>query len=524
MAKYFSESESAILPHLYLQKRVISSFQTANEHLVHFNARDLSGQNAIIDGVTLSLSDIRDMTMSIYAEALKKADELFFHCAEFTIGEDEFIHDLPRCTKGGYGFLDDERNSWHSKRSLLEHVLSDPKLYDQFAYQDPEGKTRWKPGPCFAWKRLYIDIQSLIFILVVSSFGGTARGSEMWSTIIRNIPGGRMRNVFVLFNIFMLRGGYNKSSGMANADQDIIRIPLLLIGSFVIRFLAYGRPFFIELQTVFRPQMAHNATYFFYVGLDRPIKTTDFSLYLSRVYRERFSLRMSLGRLRQFYSFIMSQNRLLFPIADEVREDSQLFGHKQGQHDKGYSQHSSLPMGIATGKFIGTAEGCAIFQAMLGFPPDLLTKLHAASGWRNGLASELESIRTGRFISPRQQVIEGLVGTVSSVAGAITVDNVTRGLSDTMLPVLMGELNRRDAQRSAELIRMLAPQKTFPRGQALVKSVAIDIHPRTLSAFRRARGLAESSTEAFTGPTQAAACQLMLDGDQNFGYFDATGK
>ena len=520
MARYFKESESALIPFLYFQKRVISSFHTANEHFALFNAPDLTGKHAIIDGVTLALTDIRDMTMDIYDEAVKKADNLLFHCPDFTINDDLLIHDLPRCQTGGYGFLDDLNNSWHKRQTLLEHVLSEPKLFDRFAFRSPDGTICWKPGSCFEWMCDYYNLQVLIFLLVVGTSGATARGSEMWSSTIRNIPGGRMRNVFVLFNVLMLRGTYNKSS---KQDQNIVRIPLLQFGRLIIRILAFGRPFFTELQTIFRPHMVHNATYSFYVGLDRPINTTDFSRYLRGIYYPKFHIRMTLRLLRQFYTFIMTQNRSLFSLVDDVREDSQQFGHSQAQHDTNYAQHSQLPVGISTGKFLGTSEASAVFQAMLGFPKDLMIKLHAASGWRNKLEEELESIRKGRFISPSQQVVEGFVGSVSFATQAITVDNIVDGLAQTLLPVLTENLHLRDAQRNAELISILSPQTMFPTGGALVKPTSVEIQPSTLAAFRMARGLPANSTEAFTGPTQAEACQLMLDANQNVGYFDATG-
>ena len=522
VARYFKESESALIPHLYFQKRVISSFHTANDHFVLFNAPDLAGHHAIIDGVTLALTDIRDMMMNIYNDALHQSEDLLFHCSEFTLNDTDFIHDLPRCQTGGYGFLDDLCNPWHQKRTLLEHVLSDPVLYDKFAYRSPQGQICWKPGPCFLWMCKYYDLQVSIFILIVSTFGATAHGSEMWSTTIRNIPGGRMCNVFVLFNILMLRGTYNKAS---KSDQHLLCIPFPQFGRLVIRILAFARPLFSELQAVFRPHMVHNSTYCFYAGLDRPINMPDFSRTLQNVYYSKLRIQMNLRLLRQFYTFIMSQNCDLFPLNLDVREDSQQFGHSQFQHDTNYSQHSQLPLGIATGKFLGTSETSAVFQAMLGFPKDLMIKLHVASGWRNKLGDELENIRRGRFITSSQQVVEGLLGSVSSSAEAITVDNIVNGLQETLLPILMKEMNRRDAQWDAELIHLLSPlQTTFPTGQALVKPTSIDISSTTLSAFRKARGLSINSTEAFTGLTQAEVCQLMLDANQNVGYFNATGK
>ena len=86
----------------------------------------------------------------------------------------------------------------------------------------------------------------------------------------------------------------------------------------VIQVLAFARPFFIELQTIFCPHMILNAIHFFYVSLYFPIAIIDFSCYLSKVYLETFSLQMNLGMLCQFYSFIMSQNHQLFPVIDKV--------------------------------------------------------------------------------------------------------------------------------------------------------------------------------------------------------------
>ena len=120
-------------------------------------------------------------------------------------------------------------------------------------------------------------------------------------------------------------------------------------------------------------------------------------------------------------------------------------------------------------------------------------------------------------------MVKGFVGSVSFATQAITVDNIIDGLAQTLLPILTENLHLCDAQHNAELISIFSPQTMFPTGGALVKPTSVKIHSSTLAAFRMARGLPANSTKAFTGPTQAEVCQLMLDANQNVGYFNATG-
>lgn len=227
--------------------------------------------------------------------------------------------------------------------------------------------------------------------------------------------------------------------------------------------------------------------------------------------------------LRQFYSFIVSQNSSLYML-NQFGEESAQFGHGGDQHNKIYAQSNSLPMGIATSKFLGTAEISAVFQRMVGFSNELMLKVHAGTKWRSVVVEELESIQSGRYVAPDQEVIQGTTGSVSSVAGALTINNLVNGVCDLVLPYMLEELNHRDAQCYAEVICMVTPQTIFAQTYGLVKSVEMDIHPSVLASFRKARGLPDHCQDAFSTPAQALACHLMLRTQENFVYFNATGN
>ena len=240
--KFFLEKYQAVLPTLYQLKRGLSSFRSAQENMIAFNSPDPTGRITIMDSRALHVDHIHDLTLRLLHQANKKTDELLFHHPQFSIPDDTFIHDDPCSLHPGYGFVHDERNFWTAQPTVLQYILTTPHLLEKFAYFDGRGDMHWKPGAVHARMVEIYNLQMDLFILILFTFGAPARGTELLSHLILNVSGGSIRNIFVLFNIFTLRGSYNKTSHALLKHRSMVRIPLLGVGRLVIRFLVFLRP------------------------------------------------------------------------------------------------------------------------------------------------------------------------------------------------------------------------------------------------------------------------------------------
>ncbi|KAF7760950.1 hypothetical protein Agabi119p4_10359 [Agaricus bisporus var. burnettii] len=107
---YFNERTESILPTLYLLKRGFSSLHSAEESSFLFNALDLSGRSAIIEGKELSMDQIGASHARAIQEITQAIDELTFYQPDYQLDENEKIYDEPRERRPGYSFVTDTRN------------------------------------------------------------------------------------------------------------------------------------------------------------------------------------------------------------------------------------------------------------------------------------------------------------------------------------------------------------------------------------------------------------------------------
>jgi hypothetical protein len=260
--KYFLERYEGIMPSMYILLRGLLAISSADENTMLFNAPDTSGTSAIFGSRTLHVSHVRDYVLEKLQDVTSQLDKLTFHQSMFTISPTEHVYDEPRCRTPGYSFLHDNRNSWNSKPTVLEFLLSNPEIFAQYGYINPAGKVVWKPGPCHQAMDAIHSLQMDLFVLTVLTFGEPGRGTELAAHLLNNVPGGSIRNVFALFNLFCLRGSFNKTSHASHEDKTMARIPIISVGRAWIRLLAFLRPLFIEWQTHFRPHMIFNVSHY----------------------------------------------------------------------------------------------------------------------------------------------------------------------------------------------------------------------------------------------------------------------
>jgi hypothetical protein len=108
-----------------------------------FNAPDLSGRSAFIEGKELSLDQIGALHTRTIHEITQAIDELTFHQPNYRLDDGEIIYDEPQERKPGYSFVNEPRNSWNHCPSLIQHIIETPGLFEKFAYITPDGTIAW---------------------------------------------------------------------------------------------------------------------------------------------------------------------------------------------------------------------------------------------------------------------------------------------------------------------------------------------------------------------------------------------
>jgi hypothetical protein len=514
--RYFEESSETIMPTLYILLRGLLALDSADDNMMLFNAPDATGTSAIIGAHTLHVSHIQKAALDIIAEIELELDSLLFNNLLFNISPSELVHDDPRSREPGWGFLDDRRNSWTNKPSVLEYIIQNPDIFELFGYINPKGEIVWKPGACHAWMKRVFNLQVKLFIATLFTAGEPGRASELASHLLRNVSGGSIRNTLVLYNLFTLRGTFNKTSHATDRDKSMVRMPLIQVGRQFIRFLAFLRPIYEEFQYVFRPHMHLNARHFLFAGLDRPVSSVDLSKTLSRFTLGAFGFKMSLGQFRQYMSFISSCNKALFESAVVVTAstDDQL-GHTGQMDSAHYAGDARLPMGLDNGIFFKTARTSAAIQMLFGHPPDLMIALSAGNENRNRLIDTINSIRQGRYNvhSP----------TGGSSTPTATIEGILDGIKQKLMPELFLHGTRALSDAFAAVVDLFAPYRIFPRTNILQPIARTIAHPFLLTQLRHFRGVTGSSV-GFYNSTQAEVTALMYARKENIAYVSGTGQ
>lgn len=251
--KYFNERTESILPSLYLLKRGFAGLRSAEQSALYFNAPDLSGQSAIVDGKELELQEIGELLERELKEITSEIDESTWYHSDFRLPEGQQIYDEPCESSAGYSFITDTRNSWNHHPSLVQHILQTPDLQRQYAYITPNKSVTWIPTAVALVLQRILDLQKKILCNIILSYGEPARGTELASHLLTNIAGGSIRSFFVLFNMPSLRASFNKTTSSQNSGKTICRFPLPELAGQFVRFLVYLWPLYLEWRTYLHP-------------------------------------------------------------------------------------------------------------------------------------------------------------------------------------------------------------------------------------------------------------------------------
>lgn len=506
------------MPTLYILHRGLVALDSADETTIPFNAPDASGTAAIIGQHIIHLQNVKDVALDSYHRCLRAVRELTFDNPLFDIPDDELIHDDPRNLEPNYSFLKHPMNPWNfnGTPTLLEYIISNPEIFSQYGYYNAQGDIIWKPGACYQFMRKFFDLNMDLFVALVLTAGAPGRGSELAAHLLKNVSGGSIRNVLVLFNLFSLRGTFNKTSFATSRDKAMVRVPLIPVGRLAIRVNAFIRPLFVEWQQVFRPHMVHNASHFLFPGLDRPVATNDLSIKLSTAFYDKTTFKMSLTIYRQFMSFITDCNAPIFDAASIVNQaTTEQLGHTAKIHTGSYGIDDRLPHGISHSLYMRTARNSAASQILFDFGSELMEALSADTQRIKSLTSRIIAIRTGQSssLSPQSVAIH-----TSSDA---TIESFISAIQERLIPSLFLHFTRALAECFSAVVDLFAPYRVFPPVSGIPLASHSLTHPYLLQSLRH---FMKDPKATFFNAAQADATQLMYDRKDHFAYISATGE
>ena len=510
---WLQEESESIMPTLYILLRCFLTMRSADDSMLVFNAPDLTGQSAIFGKHQLHVLAIGDALRQLVQEITTELDQLLYHQPDFDIPDSLFIHDEPRGRDAGYGFVADRRNSWTQpdSKTLVQHVINTETLFQRFGFLTADGKFVWQPIACLDYMRRIYKLQELFAVAIILSSGEPARGTELASLLYANVPGGSVRNVFVMFNMLLIRGSYNKTSHATGRDKAMVRVPLVDVGRQLIRFLVHLRPLYSIWQRQFRPLMSTNACHFLFAGLERPVTSEDLSSALCRFSLDKFNIPLRLSIFRQYMAFITACNASLFSAISSpagTTSAQEQFGHTGEMDRTHYGGDERIPNGIDRYTFMATASVSGVFHMLFGHEAKVLRILEGGNHIRAAHSTTIQAIRHPVPALP----------VLPSHAPYAATEAVAHAVADKILPSMVHHVNRSIANAHAAVVDIFCPIS--------IKDVSLPIvarhctHPALLTKLQSFF----QSPAGFKNAEQAMATQMMYEGKEHLMYISPTGS
>lgn len=506
--KYFLERHEGVIPTLYHLKRLLSSIYSAEQGVPVFNSIDRLGTNVLIRGFTLRLEAVKQACETLILEISKETDDLTFGLPGFDIPDDLPIYDELRSREPHFGFLDHARNPFAAQsKDLLRAVITHPDIKGIFHIVDQQNQIVWLPGPCNRYIAKSIGTMGKIFTVLQFTGGAPGRLTEAAARLIRNIPGGSIRNVFVwCCKVLIEMGTFNKTSHATSRDETMIRASLIRVGRMVIRILVFIRPLLVEWQLYFRgANMAYNASHCLYMGHHRPTEPSDLSDHFVKLSERLLLFRLTPSDWRHITSFLMAENAVLFEHAQiqTTAGDFQI-GHSGLMGSQHYAQDANVPADVDKSIFMATLRNSATWHILQEFEEDLWVFIEQGNENRLKKMAIIDRIR--------RPPVSGLVMDPPRIHAPLPPLPVER---DNIAVLFRDNL----AKFTGYMMHYMRPDLRMPYSNSHHQPLILP-QAHLLTNARRMQ-----NNPRFTfRPGQAAAAQILYDGIHHLGIFTGTGK
>lgn len=486
------------IPSLYLVMRFLNHFSSAEQGPLHFTALDFSGDNVIVAGKVLYLRDIRRFVETIVSEVRDLIYErLFFGLDTFNIDWlPGVVHEEPRNRTVGYSCFCDSSNSFVQHRfDVLHAMLAHPSLKGRFHFVSKERKIVWKAGPCFAYMAVCHEVEMLLFSGTQTSVGEPARGSEIASNLIRNVAGGTIRNVLLMFQYFSMMGTFNKTSNLTARDVTMMRVPHPEIGRLWTLYLTFIRPTIVVWQDYFSGRrVAARARDHLFFGPYRPVTSAELSRSLAFHTHRLLGIRLPLGLWRHAATWFLNHHSVRFREHHSLLNRSSLAtqsGHSESNHAL-YASDVRLPAGIDFHVFFDTMRTSGIWHKLVGFSHSLQPTL-------------LEAMQRKVDTAP-PTVLPTMSKSCNVVTSVPCAADIAEEVKRQIFPDIIRAISQSRANDLACLINSLGINVQSPPSQALSQPVTHMMHP---SRLRDLRTFLKDSSATFKDPQQSLALELI---------------
>jgi hypothetical protein len=305
--------------------------------------------------------------------------------------------DMPRNTDVGFCFLDLPANRLlQFQHVLITHLLEHPSLEGKYFYQDGDKMVGIKPQ-LMKLLRVEEEMTDIMMVIIHLTGGNPGRGTEVVNHLLRNLPGGSIRNFFNLYNLCMIIGGYSKTSNMTSKDKVIPRVPPpAYMVLFLYHFIVVRPAMEVFAEICRGPRAAARYRYFLYPALDAPRTSDSFSHTLGEYTREFLGTALPVSDWRQCAAGFSRLNGNVLNMKRTADFTPVQFGNTAPVFDRWYGITTDMMLAVTQERIIGCISHSGGWHVIFGLGNDVLKAIEqvsdaqvAVGGSKSGSASNI---------------------------------------------------------------------------------------------------------------------------------------
>jgi hypothetical protein len=498
--------------------RPLNRFATAEQGSFQFTALNFNGDNIIVGGQVLYLSDIRRFVETLITEVKEViSEQLFFGVDIVDINwSPGIVHEEPRNLSVGYSCFREPRNVFvKHEDDLLRVILTHPHVRGHFHYVNQQGQIVWKAGPCFAYMNSCHDVEMRLFCGTQTSVGEPPRATEIGSHLIENVSGGTLRNVLNLFQYFCIMGTFNKISHITERDVNMMRVPHPEIGRLWMLYLTFVRPVIVVWQKYFGDKKAAvRARTRLFFGPHRPVSPSELSRSLTYHTHRLLKIGISVRLWRHIVTWFLNHNST-GDSNDVALSNRSVIAAQMGHSDECHSLYASdlrLPAKIDLHIFFQTMRLSGFWHQLVGWGSSLLEDMNSRT-----TPATTAVARTRRSESQVGRATETTIRVPSNFESKIV-----EGIKRELIPDIVRAVVQTRANDLASLLDAIGVDVRTPVAPPTMDPLRIThmAHPSRLRDLRR---FLRDDNAAFKHPQQALATELIASKNPSILLIGPTG-
>ena len=478
---------------------LVKTVTSAEEGMPTITSTDGTGRDVIYKGSIITIDAIHLMINELVSRWKTLLEEgIFAGCRSpcLSIHIPSVLVDMPRNTDVGFCFLDLPANKLvQFQHVLITHLLEHPSLQGNYFYQDGDKMVGIKPQ-LLKLLRIEEEMTDIMMVIIQITGGNPGRGTEVVNHLLRNLPGGSIRNFFNLYNLCMIIGGYSKTSNMTSRDKVIPRVPppaymILFLYHFIV--VRPAMELFAEICRGARAAARYR--YFLYPALDAPRTSDSFSHTLAEYTQEFLGTALPVSDWRQCAAGFSRLNGNVLNMKRTADFTPVQFGNTAPTFDRWYGITPDMILSVTQERIIGCITQSGGWHVMFGLGNDVLRAIEHVSDGDPGVGTS-----NGAGVSDKGQPMD--------------YQRIARMTADAMRDDICHEVRTNMAQMAA----LYWPKPEMPSG---TKGRSLVPYPHRLYALR---AYLRDWKATFRDEQQAYALELVIQREKNVLVVLPTGE